>query len=188
MPRSCIKILGMVVWGIPRSASSSSTVNCQSLLIAAQACSTFLGVLFVAGLPECGSLSTYSQPSSKHFYFHRTRSIIPKSLLNHPNSFHRRMFKLNANLDADSLLYTFILHAASTQYRGSHNGVYSPHWLVQCSVKSSLFMDVHSSPLSLTDRLLQCHTKHSHYNKWLDFSRTDLVYAIIIYLHEVSFK
>ena len=30
---------------------------------------------------------------------------ISGSLLNHPNSFHRGMFKLNAKFDADSLLY-----------------------------------------------------------------------------------
>ena len=68
MPISCVKILDRVVFGIPRSASSSSTVSHQSLLIAACTCSTFSGALLVAGLPECGSLSTDSQPSLKHLY------------------------------------------------------------------------------------------------------------------------
>ena len=66
MPRSCVKISETVVFGIPRSASSSPTATHQSLLIAARTRSTFSGVLLVAGLPEHGSLSTDSQPSLKH--------------------------------------------------------------------------------------------------------------------------
>ena len=65
MPRSCVKISGTVLFGIPRSASSSRTVSHRSLLIAAHTCSTFSGVLLVAGLPECGSLSRDSQPPLK---------------------------------------------------------------------------------------------------------------------------
>ena len=38
------------------------------------------------------------------------------SLLNHLNSFHRTMFKLNAKFDADSLLYSVILNVTATQY------------------------------------------------------------------------
>ena len=34
------------------------------------------------------------------------RCLIPKSLLNHLNSFHGGMFKLNAKFDADLLLYS----------------------------------------------------------------------------------
>ena len=55
-----------IVFGIPRSASSSHTVSCQPLLIAAHSHLTFPGSLLVAGLPEHGSLSTDSQPSLKH--------------------------------------------------------------------------------------------------------------------------
>ena len=68
MPRSCIKISDtvLILLGIPPSASSSCTVSHWSLLIAACTHSTFSGVLLVAGLPECGSLSTDSQTSSKH--------------------------------------------------------------------------------------------------------------------------
>ena len=68
MPRSCVKILDTVVFGIPRTASSSHTVGHWSLLIAAHTPSTFSGVLLVAGLLERGSLSTDSQPSSKHLH------------------------------------------------------------------------------------------------------------------------
>ena len=48
-------------------------------------------------------------------------------LLNHPNSFHRGMFKFNAKFDADSV----ILNVMTTQYTCSLNGAYHPHWLVQ---------------------------------------------------------
>ena len=45
-------------------------------------------------------------------------------------SFHGGTFKLNAKLDADSLLYSVILNAVATQYICSLNGVYCPHCLV----------------------------------------------------------
>ena len=66
MPRSCIKISDTVGFGIPRSASCSHTVSCQSSLIAAHTHSTFSGVLLVAGLPGYGSLSRDSWPSLKY--------------------------------------------------------------------------------------------------------------------------
>ena len=66
MPRSCSKISNMVVFGIPRSASSSHTVSCRYLLIVAHTRSTFSGILLVECLPDCGSLSTDSQLSLKH--------------------------------------------------------------------------------------------------------------------------
>ena len=66
MPRFCIKTSGTVVFGIPSSASSSHTVSHWFLLIAAHTGSTFSGVRLVAGLPECGWLSTDFWPSLKH--------------------------------------------------------------------------------------------------------------------------
>ena len=83
-------------------------------------------------------------------------------LLNHLNSFHGEMFKLNAKFDADLLFYLL-----------SHfkcNG-HTVHMLTQrhllppltSTVKSSLFTHAHSGPLSLTARLHRCHTKCSHY-------------------------
>ena len=69
-------------------------------------------------------------------------------LLNHLNSFHGGMFKLNAKCGADLLLYSLMLNIMATQY------TYSPHLLLPLTstVKSSLFMHVHSSPLSLAAR------------------------------------
>ena len=46
------------------------------------------------------------------------------SLLNHLNSFHRGMFKLNAKFDAESLpSHSVILNVPATQYTCSLNGV-----------------------------------------------------------------
>ena len=174
MPRSCVKISDTVVFGICKSASSSHTVNDPPLLIAACTHSTFSGVQLVEGFLECGSLSTDSQASLKHFgtllsalhSLHR-----PKSLLNHPNSFCRGMFKLNAKFDADSFLYSL------SHFECDGHTV---HMLIQrCllpplsgTVKSSLFTHAHSSPLSLAARLHRCCANDSHYsnNGWT-FSR-----------------
>ena len=132
MARSCVKISDSVSFGIPRSASSH-----LSLLIAAPTHSTFLGVL-VAGLPEHGSLTTDSWPSLKHlfhtFYLCSTHCIVPKSLLNHLNSFHGGMLSLMQNLmQIHCSTYSVILNVTATQYTCSLKGFYHPHWLVQWS-------------------------------------------------------
>ena len=66
MSRPCTKISDIVVFGAPRSASSSHTARVRSLLTAACTRSTFSGVLLVAGLPGRGSLSADSRPYLKH--------------------------------------------------------------------------------------------------------------------------
>ena len=48
--------------------------------------------------------STIFEASVPHFYLCCTHCIVPKSLLDHPNSFCREMFKLNAKFGAGSLL------------------------------------------------------------------------------------
>ena len=83
-------------------------------------------------------------------------------LLNHPNSFHEGMLKLNAKSDADSLLYSL------SHFECNNNTV---HMLVQwcllppltSTVKSSLFTHPHSSPFSLAATSHWCHTNHSRY-------------------------
>ena len=89
------------------------------------------------------------------------------SLLNHPNSFCRGMFKLNAKFDAYSLLY-LLSHFECDGH--------TVHMLTQwrlppprsITMKLSLFMHVHSSLLSLAASLHECHANHSHYitNGW----------------------
>ena len=100
-------------------------------------------------------------------------------LLNHPNGFHRGMFKLNAKSDADVLLYSLShFEVMATQYTHSLNGMYCPHWLVHWSCYLSC---AHSSPLSLAARLHWRHPNHSHYinNGWI-FPGQTLFY---IYTH-----
>ena len=83
-----------------------------------------------------------------------------RCLLIHPNSFHRGMLKLNAKLDADCLL-CWLSHFESDGH--------TVHMLIQqrlpppptSTVKSSLFMHEHSSPLSLPVRLHSCCANHS---------------------------
>ena len=87
-----------------------------------------------------------------HFYLLCTHCIVPKSLLNHLNSFRGGTFKLNAKFDADSLL-----HLLSHFECDGH----TVHMLTQrcllppltSTVKSSLFTHAHSTPLSLAARL-----------------------------------
>ena len=88
-------------------------------------------------------------------------------LLNHPNSFCRGTFKLNAKSDAVSLLYSLSHFECNS---------HTVHMLTQrclpptltSTVKSLLFTHVHSSPLSLAARLHWCCTNHSWYinNGW----------------------
>ena len=92
------------------------------------------------------------------------------SLLNYLNSFHGGMFKLDSKFDADSLFYS-LSHF-------EYDGHIVPMFTQQClpplltsTVKSSLFVHAHSSPLSLA-RSHRCRPNHSCYinNGWT-FSR-----------------
>ena len=84
------------------------------------------------------------------------------NLLNHPNTFHRGMLKLNKKSDADSLLYLLS--------RFECNG-HTVHMLTQrhlvppltSTMKLSLSTHAHSCPLSLAARLHRCCTNHTHY-------------------------
>ena len=75
-------------------------------------------------------------------------------LLNHLSSFHRSIFKLNAKSDAD-LLLCLLSHFECS----SHTVHMLAQWCLPppltSTVKSSLFMHAHSSPLSLAARLHQ---------------------------------
>ena len=101
-----------------------------------------------------GTLSWWScQSPGAHSY----------SLLNHPNSFSGRMFKLNAKLDTDSLLYSL------SHFECHGHTVHMLTWQhlpppLTSTVKSSLFMHVHSSPLSLAASLHGCCTNCSRYS------------------------
>ena len=68
------------------------------------------------------------------------------SLLNHPNSFHGRMFKLNIKFDAvHCFSNSVILNAMATQYACLLNGIYLPHRPLQWSHhRSQVRIPVHS--------------------------------------------
>ena len=87
-----------------------------------------------------------------HFYLCCIHCIIRKSLLNHLNSFQRGMFRLNAKFDVDSLLYSL----SHFECEG-HTVHMLTQWCLSSpltsTVKSSLFIHVHPSPLSLAARL-----------------------------------
>ena len=89
-------------------------------------------------------------------------------LLNHPNSFCRGMFKLNAKFDADSLLYLLSHFECDGHMVHMLTQQHLPPPLTS-TVKSSLFTHAHSSLLSLAARLRWCCANHSHYisNGWI---------------------
>ena len=143
MPRPCIKISDTAVFGTPRWASSSCTLSHRSLLIAACTRSTSSGVLLVAGLPECGSFSTDSQPSLKCLwqYFICTSLIVlsTKAFWIIQIVSVEECSSLTQNLMQNRCITrSAILNATATQYSYSLNGVYCPHWLVQWSCHCSL--------------------------------------------------
>ena len=99
-------------------------------------------------------------------------------LLTHLNSYHRGMFKLNAKFDADSLLYSLSHFECDshTVHRLSQWHLPPP---MTSTVKLSLFMLMHFSPLSLAARIHWCHANNSCYiNKGWTFSGKTL-YIII---------
>ena len=87
------------------------------------------------------------------------------SLLNHLNNFHRGMVKLNANSDADSLLYSL----RHFEYNG-HTVHMLTQWclspLLTSTVRLSLFTHAHSSPFSVAARFHPWCANHSRYNGW----------------------
>ena len=88
-------------------------------------------------------------------------------LLNHWNSFHRGMFKLNTKFDADPLLYSLNHFECDIHTVHMLTQLHLPPPLTS-TVKSSLFTHVHSGPLSLAASLHRCPANHSRYvnNGW----------------------
>ena len=104
--------------------------------------------------------STIFEALVPHFSLCCTHGIIPESLLNHPNSFHGGMFKLHVKFDADSLLY-LLRHSECD----GHTVHVLTQWcllpLLTSTVRSSLCMQAHSSPLSLAAGLHPCRMNSS---------------------------
>ena len=127
----------------------------------------------------CQNLCTRHDAWVGTLWWWSCRSLVAHSwgLLNHPNSFHGGMFKLNEKFDADSLLYS-LSHFECVDH--------TVHTLTQwrlpppltSTVKSSLFTHAHSSPLSQAARLHRCHENCSCYinNGWTFPRQTLYVY------------
>ena len=123
--------------------------------------------------------STIFEVFVPHFYLCCTHYIIPERLLNHPNSFHGGMSKLNAKFGADLLL-----DSLSHFECDGHTVHMLTQWCLlpplTSTVKSSLLTHAHSSPLSLAAWLHPCHANRSHYINWLAFFWTDLVFEMFV--------
>ena len=178
---SYVKTSDTVVFGIPRSASSSRTVSRWSLLIAAHARSSFSGVLLVAGLSKHGSLSTDSRPSSKHL----CHTFICAALI----ALFLKTFWIIRIVSAEecsslmqNLMQIRLLYSLSYVECDGHTAhmLTQPHLLppLTLTVMLSLFTHMHSSPLSLAARLHWCHTNRSRYisNGWTASGQTSYIW------------
>ena len=163
MPRSCIKILN-TVFEIPRSASNSHSqllifVDCSPYtfnILRCSACCSPSGTRITFN-----GFSTIFEAFVPHFYLHCTHCGIHESLLNYPNSFRGRMFKLITKFDADLLLYSL-----SRLECNSHTVHLPTQWAL---------------PPSLTS-IVKCHCSRMHisvHSPWLpgyiDVTQTVLV-------------
>ena len=94
-------------------------------------------------------------------------------LLNHLKSFCGGMFKLNAKLDADSLLYLLSHFECEGHTVHKFTQWCLPPTLTS-SVKSLVFTHADSSSLSLAARTHWCSANHSHYinNGWIYSGQT----------------
>ena len=180
MQRSLVKILDTVVFKSPDqllvlTLSVTIFVDCSPYTFNILRCSAWCRpsrtwITF-------NRFSTIFEAFVLHFYLCCTHCIIPKSLLNHPNSFREVMFKLNAKFDANSLLYLlshFECHG-HTVHMLTQWGLLPP---LTSTVKSLLFMHMHSSPwlpgyINVTWTIL-------HVLTILDFFWTDLKQWICI--------
>ena len=150
MPRFYVKISDTVVFGIPRSASSSPTVSCWSSLIAARTRSTFSDILLIAGLPEHGLLSIDSQSSLKHLYHTFIFTALISSSL---KAFW--IIWIVSTEECSNLMQIFLQICCSTQpfwmqqphsTQCSFKDIYHTHWPVQWSPHCScMWSPVHSS-------------------------------------------
>ena len=88
-------------------------LHCQLLIFVDCSPYTFKVLKYSAYCRPCRTWITFNRFTTifkafvPYLYLRCTHCIIPKSLLNHLNSFHGGMFKVNAKSDAESLLYSF---------------------------------------------------------------------------------
>ena len=125
--------------------------------------------------------STLFEAFVPHFYPCCTHCIVPRSLLNHPNSFCEGTFKLNAKFDADSLpfLLSHFEFDSHTVHKLTQRCLPPP---LTTTVKLSLLPHVHPGPFFLAARFHRCHTNYSHYinNGWTFSDRPHIFLGEIV--------
>ena len=108
-PKIVFKIYQTVAFGIPRSFSSSRTVNQRSPSIASRTRSTLSGVVVSEGRPERGSLSTDVRPFLNRLYSFicDAHTFVHKGLLYDFGRLRTTLAEIEAKLDANSLICSF---------------------------------------------------------------------------------
>ena len=140
MPRSCIKTLDTLDFGIPRSASSSHTVSHWALLIAACTRSTISGVLRVPCLTQRGLLLQMID----HLWSICAMAfwIIQMVSMEECSSLTQSLMQIHCST------CLVIFNVMAKQHTCSLNVIYNPHWLVQWSLYCSFMcIPVHSPRL-----------------------------------------
>ena len=184
IPRFCIKILDTLIFGIPRSASSSNTVSNWSSLI---------GSPHTFNIIRC---STCCKPSRTWITFNKISTVFGAFVLyfylccTHCTIWivsEKECSSLTQNMmQVHCFTHSVILNVMATQYTCSLNSVYCPHWLVQWSRHCShMHIPVHSpwlpSYINVTQTILII-------LKMMDFSQiTDIPMSISISLFSLSF-
>ena len=144
---SCIKISDTAVFGIPRSASSSSTVSCPLQPVHVQHSQMFCLLQNFQNVDHFNRYLTIFEVLVPHFFF--CAALIALFL---------KAFWIIWIVSAEECLnlmqnlmqihystHSVILNAMATQYIWSLNGVYHPHWLVQWGCHCShMHIPVHS--------------------------------------------
>ena len=172
-PRSCLTILGTILFGIPGSASSSHTVSRWSLWIAG----VHAHHSQVFCLLQAFQKKDHFQEILNHLWSICAALLFALHPWHHPpktskssKKFLQRIFKLNTKFGAYLLLSHFECDGHTVHMLTLWHLLTS----LTSTVKLSLFTHAHSSPLSLAARVYWCCTNHSYINNGLTFSRQTL--------------
>ena len=170
MPRSYVKISDTVVFGIPRSASSSHTVSHWSVMIVACPCQHSQVFCLLQAFHTWTTFNRFSTMFEAFVqYFHLSFLIVSSHCIKWKPTWIIWIVSMEecSNLTQNLMQIICIYMLSHFECNGhtvhmlTHQHLRPP---LTSTVKSSLFMHVHSSPLSLH----WCHANHSPYinNSW----------------------
>ena len=186
MPRSCIKISDTVIFGTPRSASSSHTVSHQSLLIAALTHSTFSGVCCLQAFQNMDHKRFLAifEVFVPHFICAALTALSLKAFWIIQIVFMQECLSLMQNfMHIFCFLCSVILNVMVTQHTCPLNVIYHPHWRAQWSCHCSrMSIPVHSPWLPGYINVAQ---NHSHYinNSWAFSGQTSYTFSHVTVLY-----